>query len=82
MPVRWLLLGLALVSLALGIVGTFLPRLPTVPFVRLAAWAASRSSRRLSRWLDLHPQFGKPLNEWCQRGAGRPRAYSVVLELQ
>ena len=73
-PVRWLLLALALVSLALGIVGIFLPVLPTVPFVLLAAWAASLSSPRLSRWLDQHPQFGKPLNEWRRHGVVRRRA--------
>ena len=43
-PVRWLLLALAVVCLALAIVGIFLPVLPTVPFVLLAAWAASLSS--------------------------------------
>ena len=73
-PVRWLLLTLALVSLALGIVGLFLPVLPTVPFVLLAAWAASLSSPRLLRWLENHPQLGKPLNEWRQHGVVRRRA--------
>ena len=73
-PVRWLLLGLALLSLALGIVGIFLPGLPTVPFVLLAAWAASLSSPRLSRWLDNHPQFGQPLHEWRRHGMVRRRA--------
>ncbi|MEO8013649.1 MAG: YbaN family protein [Polaromonas sp.] len=73
-PVRWLLLALALVCLALGIVGIFLPVLPTVPFVLLAAWAASLSSPRLSRWLDQHPHFGKPLNEWRRHGVVRRRA--------
>ncbi len=73
-PVRWLLLALALVCLALGIVGIFLPVLPTVPFVLVAAWAASLSSTRLSHWLDNHPQFGKPLNEWRRHGVVRRRA--------
>ena len=73
-PVRWLLLALAVVCLALAIVGIFLPVLPTVPFVLLAAWAASLSSPRLSRWLDNHPLFGKPLNEWRRHGVVRRRA--------
>lgn len=73
-PARWLLLALALVCLALAIVGIFLPMLPTVPFVLLAAWAASLSSPRLSRWLDNHPLFGKPLYEWRRHGVVRRRA--------
>ncbi len=73
-PLRWLMLALALVCLALGIAGIFLPVLPTVPFLLLAAWAASLSSPRLSRWLDNHPQFGKPLNAWRRHGVVRRRA--------
>ena len=73
-PLRWLLLALAVVCLALGIVGIFLPVLPTVPFVLLAAWAASLSSPRLSRWLDNHPLFGKPLNDWRRHGVVSRRA--------
>lgn len=73
-PVRWLLLALALVCLALAIAGIFLPVLPTVPFLLLAAWAASLSSPRLSRWLDNHPRLGKPLHEWRRHGVVRRRA--------
>lgn len=73
-PLRWLLLAFALVCLALGIVGIFLPVLPTVPFVLLAAWAASLSSPRLSHWLDNHPLFGKSLHAWRRHGVVSRRA--------
>ena len=73
-PSRWLLLTLAVVSLALGIAGIFLPLLPTVPFLLLAAWAASRSSPRLSRWLEDHPLFGQHLADWRRHGVVRRRA--------
>ena len=73
-PVRWLLFALALVCLALGVVGIFLPVMPTVPFVLLAAWAASLSSPRLSHWLDNHPLFGKQLQAWRRHGVVSRRA--------
>jgi uncharacterized membrane protein YbaN (DUF454 family) len=60
-PARWLLLLLAAVSLALAVLGLFLPVLPTVPFVLLAAWAAARSSPRLEQALLRHPRFGPAL---------------------
>jgi uncharacterized protein len=70
-PVRWLLKTLAIVSLALGIIGAFLPIMPTVPFVLLAAWAAARSSPRLSRWLDNHPRMGPHIRDWRRGGVVR-----------
>ncbi len=56
-------------SLALGIVGAFLPVLPTTPFLLLAAWAAARGSPRLHKWLYSHPRYSAPLIAWEQKGA-------------
>jgi uncharacterized membrane protein YbaN (DUF454 family) len=67
-PVRWLLKGVAVASLALGVVGIFLPIVPTVPFVLLAAWAATKSSPRLTHWLENHPRMGPPIRQWRQGG--------------
>jgi uncharacterized protein len=66
--VRWLLKGVAVTSLVLGIIGAFLPVLPTVPFILLAAWAAARSSPRLSNWLENHPRMGPPIRDWRRGG--------------
>ena len=71
---RWCLLVLAIVSLGLGILGLFLPVLPTVPFVLLAAWAAGHSSPRLSQWLQTHPRFGAHIADWQRAGVVRRRA--------
>ncbi|MDE2407024.1 MAG: YbaN family protein [Xanthomonadaceae bacterium] len=66
---RWLWALLAWVSLALGIIGAFLPVMPTVPFVLLSAFAATRGSDRLRGWLVSHPKFGRAILEWERDGA-------------
>jgi uncharacterized membrane protein YbaN (DUF454 family) len=73
-PARWLLLALAALCLLLGLVGVFIPILPTVPFLVIAAWAASRSSPRLHRWLLSHPRFGHLLRDWYEAGVVPRRA--------
>jgi uncharacterized protein len=70
-PVRWLLKGLAAVSLVLAVVGAFLPVMPTVPFILLAAWAAARSSPKLSHWLENHPRMGPHIRDWRHGGVVR-----------
>jgi uncharacterized protein len=73
-PTRWLLLAIAGLCLVLGVVGIFVPVLPTVPFLILAAWCASRSSPRLHNWLLSHPHFGGPLRAWNEHGIVPRRA--------
>ncbi|QXL85788.1 YbaN family protein [Comamonas sp. NLF-1-9] len=73
-PLRWLLLALALLSLATGIVGIFLPGLPTTVFILIAAWAAARSSPRLHAWLWRHRLFGPMLRNWADGGRVSRRA--------
>jgi hypothetical protein len=61
---RWAFLALAWVSFALGVVGILLPIVPTTPFMLVALWAFSRSSRRFHDWLYHHRLFGPPLQRW------------------
>jgi uncharacterized membrane protein YbaN (DUF454 family) len=58
--------ALAWLFFALGVLGAVLPGLPTVPFMLLALWAFSRSSRRFHDWLYTHRLFGPPLQDWQQ----------------
>jgi uncharacterized membrane protein YbaN (DUF454 family) len=60
-----LLFGLlAYVSLGIGLIAIVIPGLPTTEFILLAAWAATKSSPRLSAWLENHRLFGPILNDW------------------
>jgi uncharacterized membrane protein YbaN (DUF454 family) len=62
--VRPVLFFLGWVFFALGAVGVVVPGLPTTPFMLLALWAFSRSSRRFHHWLFHHKVFGPPLQRW------------------
>ncbi len=56
-------------SLISGIIGAFLPVLPTVPFLLLAALGFSKSSDKLHNWLINHGIFGPPILDWQKNGA-------------
>lgn len=49
---------LGLIALGLGILGAFLPVLPTTPFLLLAAALFLRGNRKLYDWLLNHPKLG------------------------
>lgn len=66
---RRLYLALGVSSAAMGAAGIVLPLVPTTPFLLLSAWAFSRSSPRLQRYLETHPRLGPPLAAWRERGA-------------
>jgi hypothetical protein len=74
---RWLLLGLGLATTGLGIVGAFLPVLPTTPFLLVALWAFARSSRRFHDWLFHHRLFGPSLQRF-QRERSVPLTVKLV----
>ena len=67
-----------MVALALGVLGVFLPLLPTTPFVLLAAFCFSRGSERVERWLLAHPRFGPMVRDWRAHHAVPRRAKQLA----
>jgi len=65
---------LALACVALGVIGLFLPVLPTTPFLLAAAWAAGRGWPQFEAWLLSHPHLGPPILRWRHHRAVPRRA--------
>ncbi len=78
---RILLLALGWLFVGLGVIGAFLPVMPTTPFLLLAVACFARSSPRLESWLMNHRQFGPPLRDWRERGAISARAKAMAITL-
>jgi uncharacterized membrane protein YbaN (DUF454 family) len=70
--VRVLLLITGTISVVLGVVGIFLPILPTTPFLLLAAACYVRSSNKFYTWLVSHPVLSKYILAYLD-GQGIPR---------
>ncbi|MBQ5752320.1 MAG: YbaN family protein [Bacteroidaceae bacterium] len=66
---KYILAFLGSVALVLGIVGIFLPVLPTTPFLLLAAALYLRSSQRLYEWLMSHKHLGPYIKNFRENKA-------------
>ena len=79
--IRTLLLAIGWLSVILGIIGIFLPVLPTTPFLLLAAACFVRSSRRFYLWLVNHKHLGPWIRDYLE-GNGIPlkgKVYAIGL---
>jgi len=56
--VRGLYIALGFLNVILGIIGAFLPVMPTTPFILLGAYFFARGSDRWHNWLLAHKIFG------------------------
>jgi uncharacterized membrane protein YbaN (DUF454 family) len=68
---RRLLIGAGTLSTVLGIIGIFVPILPTTPFLLLAAACYMRSSERFYQWLINNRIFGAYVRNYVE-GRGMP----------
>ena len=74
---RGLLIIVGTIFVGLGIVGIFLPLLPTTPFLLLAAWCYSKSSDRFYRWLLNNKWFGSYIKNY-RAGKGVPLRVKIL----
>ena len=81
MLIRALLIFLGTLCLGLGILGIFVPGLPTTPFLLLTAGLYMKGSPKLHHWLITNRYFGGYITNW-QKTKGltlRTKIKSVML---
>lgn len=74
---RSLLIVSGTVCVGLGMLGIFLPLLPTTPFLLLAAACYIRSSEKFYRWLIANRWFGRYIRNY-REGRGVPLSTKVM----
>ncbi len=61
-------------ALTLGVIGIFLPLLPTTPLLILSAYCFSKGSEKLHAWLLSRPKIGPMIKDWEENKIIRPKA--------
>ena len=78
---RMVYFSLSCFFMILGIIGVFLPVVPTTPFVLVSAYLYARSSKRFYNWLMNHKLMGPPLRRWKETGtiAKSTKVYAICV---
>ncbi len=79
--IRYVLIIIGSLSVALGFIGIFLPLLPTTPFLLLAAVCYIKGSPALYHWLIEHKLLGRFIKGYLN-GEGIPlraKIFSIAL---
>ena len=78
---KWLLLSAGILAVGFGVVGAFVPLLPTTPFLLLAAACFARSSDRHYEWLLNHRWMGAHVRNYREHRATTRRVKVVTMAL-
>lgn len=78
---RYILTILGLIFLGLGVLGAFLPVLPTTPLLLLSAALFLRGNRRLYDWLMNHPKLGVYISNFMKHKAIPLRVKVVAVSM-
>ena len=76
---RWVLICCGWVSIVSGVLGIFLPLVPTIPFLLLAAACFARSSDRFHTWLVEHNHLGPLVRNYLNDGSVPLRAKQIAI---
>lgn len=77
--VRALWVGLAALSFGIGVIGIFLPLLPTTEFMLGAVYCASKGSPRFEAWIRSRRYVGPLIKNWeTERAISRRAKYIAV----
>ncbi len=78
---RYFLLIIGYLCVGLGVLGIFLPILPTTPFLLLASYLFYRSSPKAQQWLLTHKYLGAYISDFQIHKAIplRVKIYSVSM---
>lgn len=71
---RWLYIGTGVLSVIIGVIGIFVPVMPTTIFLIIGSWFFVRSSPTLHHKLITHPILGPPLQRFMVSRAMPRRA--------
>ena len=74
---RYLLLVIGFIFVAVGFIGVLVPGLPTTVFMIMAAWCFAKSSPRFERWVLQLPGIGKFVQDH-RSGLGMPRKSKIL----
>lgn len=65
---KYTYIGLGWLSFSIGLIGAFLPLLPTVVFWIIAVWFWSKGSPELMHRVYQHPKYGASIEAFMQHG--------------